>query len=257
MRSSTSPRDRQRAGAALLAALCLSVGLWLILTRPMVARFPSRSDVAPDTVETRSSADVRPASPGDAPPPSLSSRSSAARAPRWSPPWAPSPAPSAAPEAEAPEAEAPDVEAPAPAAPATPRVDLAGVLRASGLACLGGREALLSPTERELCRERLGAQAERTPSLAESIDLDKRADYDTVAQAGAGRSMVPLAARGAGGGLTSDDRARTSRKPKLGCSMKFGLNADQGSGDALHLGPCVIRTPMSAPNADTNPRRPY
>ena len=143
------------------------------------------------------------------------------------------------------------VDAPADVAPAAPHA-LAMVLRAGGLACLGGREALLSSAERELCRERLGAQAWRAPSLS-AIDPEERAGYDALARAQAPRrALVPLTARGAGGSFGPDDRLRTGRRPRVGCAVRFGPNADRasdGSAGGLRAGPCFLQAPSPAPEA--------
>lgn len=231
MRSSTSHRDRQRAGAVLLAGLCLGVGAWLIASPPIVVRLSGRSAVLPDRPEFRPSAapaDLGPPDETPFPAPSRPLQRAAPSTPRRPETW--SPPPVATPEVEAP------IPPSFPPQPARPRVDLAGVLRAGGLACLGGGEAMLSPSERDLCRERLGAQAERAPSLGGSMAADEPAIYDA-ARIGAG-----------------DDRVRTGKRPRLGCSMRFGPNADRASPEpvgVLRLGPCQIRA------GEPNLRKPY
>lgn len=213
----------------------------LVLARPiptLVFHRPHSEDV----FETREAArEVSPAVPDEAPAP----RRFVARAPAWARP-SPSPAPEAPPSPSLPE----PLAAPADAPPtsAAPR-GLATILRASGLACLGGREALLSSAERELCREKLGAQASNTASLP-TIDAEERAAYDALAQAQRPRrALVPLTARGAGGSFV-DDRFRAGRRPRVGCALRFGPNADRASGDAagdLRAGPCFLRPPAGAP----------
>ena len=152
------------------------------------------------------------------------------------------------------------VEHPSPAS-ATPRGGLSAVLRAGGLACLSEREVLLSPTERELCREKLGDLAGKLTPLPSQIAPEERADYDAIARAQAPRrAMVPLTARGAGGLFNIDDRLRGGRGPRAGCSMKFGLNADQapkGPDNALRAGSCFIRLPTGAPTGETSVRKSY
>ena len=134
-------------------------------------------------------------------------------------------------------------------------------LRAGGLACLSEREILLSPTERELCREKLGDLAGKLTPLPSQIAPEERADYDAIARAQAPRrAMVPLTARGAGGLFNIDDRLRGGRGPRAGCSMKFGLNADQapkGPDNALRAGSCFIRLPTGAPTGETSVRKSY
>lgn len=145
-----------------------------------------------------------------------------------------------------PPARSPEVEQAAPA-PVAFRDRLAEALRSRDLACLGGREVLLSPTERELCRETLGALGRKASFGSTLIAPDKRAFYDAVAQAQAPRrAIVPLSARGAGGAFNTDDRPRSARGPRIGCAMRFGPNADMAPdepAEALRAGPCFLRPP--------------
>ena len=112
----------------------------------------------------------------------------------------------------------------------------------------------------ELCRERLGASTWTASSLPPPIDATERAAYDAVARASAPRrALVPLMARGAGGAFNGEDRGRAGRSPRLGCRMRFGLNADQArgtSGDAQDAGPCFIR-PLGAPTSEAGLRGSY
>ncbi|WP_165184992.1 hypothetical protein [Caulobacter soli] len=256
MRSSKSGRDR--LGAALASLLGLTGIALLILARPIATPFPYHMPYhmngghAPESQRAvRAASPAPPAArevadigdvvdiPDDAPP--RVSRPAVTPGPAWVAP--PSPESVAVPE---------DAASPAPG----PRV-LATILRASGLACLDGREALLSPGERELCRERLGAEAWRGSSLP-AIAPDERADYDAAARAQAPRrALVPLTARGAGGAF--DDRSRAGRRPRVGCALRFGLNADRtsdGSTGALRAGPCSLQAPAAAP-PEADLRRAY
>jgi hypothetical protein len=251
LRSSKSHRDR--LGVTLAGMLGLTGITLLVLARPFPTPVFHRSPPE-DGFETREAA--RQASPAtvleDAPP---AARPFAARRPAWTRP-SPPPLPLPAPSSEEPLA-APADSAPAPTAQTAPR-GLVAILRASGLACLGGREALLSPAERELCRERLGAQASASlPAIAP----EQRATYDALAQAQRPRrALVPLTARGAGGSFTGDDRLRAGRRPRVGCALRFGPNADQASDDAaggLRAGPCFLQPPAGAPAADPDRRGTY
>lgn len=234
---------------ALAGGLGLAGIVLLIQARPVVTPFPYH-------MSSRGAFEIKPAA-RDAPPvppaalavpdvpddaPAIVRGRAVAPAPAWTSP--PPPAPVAVPEDAAP--------------PSTGPRALATILRASGLACLGGREALLSPGERELCRERLGAQAWQASSLP-AIGPEERAAYDAVARAQAPRrALVPLTARGAGGAFAADDRLRAGRRPRLGCAVRFGPNADKapdGPASVLRAGPCALQPPGGAPAEDL--RRPY
>ncbi len=247
----TSKTQRDRLGAATAGALGLAGIILLLQARPVATLFslPYRSggqgaaEIGPEPRE------ASPTGPALAPTPvsvriprhapGLEPRPAMARPPAWIEPPSP-PAPAASPE---------DVAPPSP----PPRV-LATILRASGLACLGGREALLSAAERELCREKLGAQAWSASSVP-AIDPEERAAYDALARAQAPRrALVPLTARGAGGSLTGDDRLRGGRKPRVGCALRFGPNADQASNGPT--GPCFLRATAGAPS-DGDTRASY
>ena len=142
-----------------------------------------------------------------------------------------------------------------------PRADLVAALRAGGLTCLGESEARLSWTERELCREKLGALARKAEDLTTAIAPEKQTDYDAVARAQAPRrAIVPLKARGAGNLFSVDDRSRGGRGPRVGCAMRFGPNLDSTSGspaNALSAGSCFIRLPAGSPTPEIDARKTY
>ncbi len=256
MRSSKSHRDR--LGVALAGMLGLTGITLLVLARPLPPLVFHRSHPE-EGFETREAArDAPPAVLDAAPAP----RRFVARAPIWtrpSPAPSPLPSPSPSPSPLPSPPDPPAAPADSPPASAAPRL-LAAILRASGLACLGGREALLSPVERELCRERLGAQGLGAASLP-TIAPEERATYDAFAQAQRPRrALVPLTARGAGGSFSGDDRLRAGRRPRVGCALRFGPNADQTSDDAaggLRAGPCFLQPPAGAPGPDADRRGTY
>lgn len=256
LRSSKSRHDR--VGAALAGLLGLTGIVLLIQARPIPTPSFHRSYVA-DDVETRAATRDTPATGWEEA--SIRAPERAARASAWIRPLTPaSPlsSPSFSPPLPEPVAVPVDAAEAAPAQASAPPRLLATILRASGLACLGGREALLSPAERELCREKLGA---RDAASMPAIPPDERADYDAVARAQAPRrAMVPLTARGAGGGFGPDDRLRAGRRPRVGCSLRFGPNADQASdasGGGLRAGPCALQPTASPAPAEADMRRPY
>lgn len=217
----------------LAGLLGLSGLVLLILARPTVTRFSERSS-------DRSAVEIR----------------RVARDAPWLEPEdgsAPVPRPVVRPRPGRTEPPAPPAATIAETAPPRSFGDLGAVLRASNPACLDTREALLSAAERDLCRERLGALARKTPLRLTSITPEKRADYDAVARAQAPRrAIVPLAARGASGLFGADDRLRAGRGPRVGCSMKFGPNAEPPSS-----GPCFVRPATGPPTPETTLRKSY
>lgn len=251
----SSKAQRDRWGLALAGGLGLAGITLLTLNRPIILSLPSRPHMG--SVETRlpvydatdgPRAPALAPSPGEAlpPPPRLVSH----RALAWiSPPalHVPAAPPIAA---EVASADVPSPYAAEEAAPAPSRSGgLAGALRASGLACLGGRESLLSPTERELCREKLGALAGKSSSQPAPIAPDERAEYDAAARLqGPRRALVPLTARGAGNPFAFDDRAR--RRPRVGCAVRFGPDAGSSPGG------CFVQ-PMAPPAPEADTRRSY
>lgn len=141
-------------------------------------------------------------------------------------------------------------------------VDLGAVLRSGGRGCADGRAAALSPEERARCQEKLGALALKAAPLAAPIDPAKRAYYDAVVEAYADRrrAMVTLDARGGRGMFAVDDSVHNGHGPKVGCSVKFGPNADKapkGPPNALRAGPCFIQPPVGSLTPEGDIRKPY
>ncbi|KQY96189.1 hypothetical protein ASD21_06740 [Caulobacter sp. Root1455] len=248
MRLSKTPRGRLERGVILAATLGLHGLVLFLLTRPVALVFPDRStnEGAIEVSLDRSRRSTRPTARSE----------TTALAPHRPSLAAPS-----------------IVEAlPAPAAPpglapaivgATPgsQGGLAAALRAGGYACAGGHNALLSPEERARCQEKLGALALNAPPLPAPIDPAKRAYYDAVAEAYRNPGqMVPLTARGGRGMFAVDDNVFPGHGPRVGCSVKFGPNADKapkGPPNALRAGPCFIQPPVGSLTPEGDIRKPF
>ena len=153
----------------------------------------------------------------------------------------------------------------APPGPATgfgkPGTDLRALLRGSGLGCSNSHGLGLDREERERCTERLGAQARNAGPLPAPIDPGKRAYYDAVAEAYRDPGqMVPLTARGAGGMFAEERSVHLGHGPRVGCSVKFGPNADKppkGPPNALRAGPCFVQAPTGSLTPEGDIRKPY
>lgn len=152
-------------------------------------------------------------------------------------------------------------QGPAAAPGARTDFDLGAALRAVGFACSGVRNTMLTPEERARCQEKAGAMAKKAPSLPAPIDPAKRAYYDAVAEAYRDPGqMVPLTARGAGGMFAEERSVHSGHGPRVGCSVKFGPNADKtpkGPANALRAGPCFLQAPTGSLTPEADIRKPY
>lgn len=242
-------RRRRLERAAVLATVAgLHVVALLVLARPVSLDFPDRSD-DDDAIDVTLDRARRPA-----------------RAVSGANPMAPA---LHRPAAIAPSAVEPLPLAPTEAAPSAtggstpprPGFDLGAALRAGGFACAGVRNTLLTPEERARCQEKLGALAQKAPSLPAPIDPTKRAYYDAVAEAYRDPGqMVPLTARGAGGMFAEERSVHLGHGPRVGCSVKFGPNArkaPRGPPNALRAGPCFIQPPNGSLSPEADIRKPY
>ncbi len=147
------------------------------------------------------------------------------------------------------------------ASPGKGGTDLRALLRGSGLGCSNSHGLDLNREERERCAERLGAQARNAQPLPAPIDPAKRAYYDAVAEAYRDPGqMVPLTARGSGGMFGEERSVHSGHGPRVGCSVKFGPNADKapkGPPNALRAGPCYIQAPTGSLTPEGDIRKPY
>jgi hypothetical protein len=253
LRLSKTRRERLERGAILAAAVGLHVLVLFLLARPATPAFPDRSgdEGAIDVTLDRARRPTRPAARSEATSvvphrPARSAPQTVETLPVETLPV--EPAPSA------------PLAAPAAAAPG-PRIDLATALRAGGFGCENRREASLSPEERARCQEKLGALALKAPPLSAPMDPVKRAYYDAVAEAYKNRGQpIPLNARGGNGMFDVNDSVFPGHGPRVGCSVKFGPNADKapkGPPRALRAGPCFIQPPNGSLSPEADIRKPY
>jgi len=252
LRLSKTDRGRLERGVILVVAVGLHAVVLLLLARPVMLAFADRStdeDVIDVTLD-RSRRPARAASRPDASTPALHR------------PALPAP-PDVAPLPMTSGKAAPGVAAPATetAAASRPGLDLGAALRRGGFACAGARNTMLTPEERARCQEKLGALALKAPALPAPIDPAKRAYYDAVAEAYRDPGqMVPLTARGAGGMFAQERSVHAGHGPRVGCSVKFGPNADKapkGPPNALRAGPCFIQAPTGSLTPEGDIRKPY
>ncbi|CAN5431842.1 hypothetical protein BH10PSE4_BH10PSE4_47620 [soil metagenome] len=145
--------------------------------------------------------------------------------------------------------------------PGRPGTDLRALLRGSGLGCANSHGLGLDREARDRCAERLGAQARDAQPLPAPIDPGKRAYYDAVAEAYRDPGqMVPLTTRGAGGLFKEERSVFPGHGPRVGCSVKFGANADKspkGPPNALRAGPCFLQAPTGSLTPEGDIRKPY
>lgn len=248
MRLSKTHRGRLERGIVLVAAVGLHALVLLLLAKPVILIFPDYSNDE-DTVDVSLERPRRPARPavnGGATSPVPRAPANVAPATVETLPLAP--------------LTAGPTTVPGPA-PSRPHSDLGAALRSGGYACGSGRRALLTPEERARCEEKLGALALKAPPLPAPIDPEKRAYYDAVAEAYRDPGqMVPLTARGAGGIFGAERSVHLGHGPLVGCSVKFGPNADKapkGPANALRAGPCFIQPPNGSLTPEADIRRPY